>query len=109
MGVSIPNGMEFYQDYSARDIRRVEFQFPTGWNSTFLGASNSPMSPLVSIPNGMEFYFELPPALKRKHYVSIPNGMEFYAALLANSIGSLVFQFPTGWNSTLYLFVLLKI
>ena len=23
---------------------------------------------------------ELPPALKRKHYVSIPNGMEFYVA-----------------------------
>ena len=32
-GVSIPNGMEFYLDMTG-DSYIVQFQFPTGWNST---------------------------------------------------------------------------
>ena len=33
--VSIPNGMEFYDTASAAVTFSKEFQFPTGWNSTF--------------------------------------------------------------------------
>ena len=33
--------------------------------------------------------------------VSIPNGMEFYEASSPSlALGSIMFQFPTGWNST---------
>ncbi len=32
--VSIPNGMEFYQINKFCFSGRIEFQFPTGWNST---------------------------------------------------------------------------
>ena len=57
----------------------------------------------VSIPNGMEFY-------EAKHRVrdfsqlrvSIPNGMEFYASLAPGGGVLWEFQFPTGWNSTLF-------
>ena len=32
--------------------------------------------------------------------VSIPNGMEFYATVSVAVVFILLFQFPTGWNST---------
>ena len=34
--VSIPNGMEFYPENNQPRIAGISFQFPTGWNSTFL-------------------------------------------------------------------------
>ena len=34
--------------------------------------------------------------------VSIPNGMEFYWSLILGRLFRLRFQFPTGWNSTIY-------
>ena len=34
VGVSIPNGMEFYFRYFILEKRAYMFQFPTGWNST---------------------------------------------------------------------------
>ena len=34
-------------------------------------------------------------------WVSIPNGMKFYAKSFKKSKNKLMFQFPTGWNSTL--------
>ena len=55
----------------------VEFQFPTGWNSTNLMTKISKKM-VVSIPNGMEFYWEF--------------------IVFFNKFTS--FQFPTGWNST---------
>ena len=55
-GVSIPNGMEFYNgDLGEYDLLPL-FQFPTGWNSTLPHATNTRRKTLVSIPNGMEFY-----------------------------------------------------
>ena len=78
--VSIPNGMEFY--YAITDIAtacggfnsqrdgillgkvcgkihyEVQFQFPTGWNSTLAGFVLR-AAKIVSIPNGMEFYASL--------------------------------------------------
>ena len=76
--VSIPNGMEFYS------------------NSIFLWNSLR----LVSIPNGMEFYKTCITAVEMNAIVSIPNGMEFYFNRYESSSDLLVFQFPTGWNST---------
>ena len=80
----------------------------------------------VSIPNGMEFYRARGYQTKWAKCVSIPNGMEFYKASLISSLapvsrfnsqrdgilprrkhccscGLSQFQFPTGWNSTLWL------
>ena len=121
--VSIPNGMEFYENYNFVNMK-----------ITFM----------VSIPNGMEFYTEVfsdmrsqgnrfnsqrDGILQRKctadisdlRRVSIPNGMEFYIymcckylpiarfnsqrdGILQTAVEAvkleLMFQFPTGWNST---------
>ena len=40
-GVSIPNGMEFYNLVSGKSDVYVGFQFPTGWNSTIRGVRRS--------------------------------------------------------------------
>ena len=100
----------------------VWFQFPTGWNSTLTGSKtaqetasfNSQRDGIlrrrwgmryrrqnVSIPNGMEFYAAGLVFHSRILHVSIPNGMEFYLAFYSpfNPLKKL-FQFPTGWNST---------
>ena len=53
--VSIPNGMEFYS-LSLDACNSLQFQFPTGWNSTFLLFLYKLSVFYVSIPNGMEFY-----------------------------------------------------
>ena len=141
--VSIPNGMEFYQNFAASRSRIERFQFPTGWNSTLRWSQRtraysvsipngmefylrkhtleSDIS-MVSIPNGMEFYALLPRSHQEQRHVSIPNGMEFYlnsedrnldfSVSIPNGMefyvrfsevydGIRLFQFPTGWNSTL--------
>ena len=55
--VSIPNGMEFYENLQRRVLRPAKpFQFPTGWNSTWTALALWASSLKVSIPNGMEFY-----------------------------------------------------
>ena len=100
LGVSIPNGMEFYFPgltitlwrygfNSQRDgilhelvpvfLTITLFQFPTGWNST---------RPILCC-----FWCSF--------VVSIPNGMEFYTRCKFISIEPSLFQFPTGWNSTI--------
>ena len=56
---------------------------------------------VVSIPNGMEFYFESSSVAHNAIEVSIPNGMEFYLFLLAFVFLLDLFQFPTGWDSTI--------
>ena len=119
--VSIPNGMEFYKIgsfipllvncfNSQRDgiLPRTHsiasstfmFQFPTGWNSTVRHFVLI-IAPVVSIPNGMEFYRNDKTLSQSHRKVSIPNGMEFYSLTPSNLDKPLLFQFPTGWNSTL--------
>ena len=59
----------------------------------------------VSIPNGMEFYYAIFRINVRQRRVSIPNGMEFYwNRLHQKDHWQTLFQFPTGWNSTLAVF-----
>ena len=54
--VSIPNGMEFYAHFLKNLLPFLEFQFPTGWNSTNSIPGFIQHGLKVSIPNGMEFY-----------------------------------------------------
>ena len=93
--------MEFYRcHYAYRQSYVQEFQFPTGWNSTFVYFDRNLLSLSVSIPNGMEFYLK---ALKKekkwkKSFNSQRDGilLSYYADLYLK----FGFQFPTGWNST---------
>ena len=115
--------MEFYGLYSGLQQQKVaKFQFPTGWNSTIspenwsiiLSGFNSQRDGILRLSDSL---------LPRNSYVSIPNGMEFYQGcrlyrrlfrcfnsqrdgiLLFSFRSDLLkfplFQFPTGWNSTL--------
>ena len=98
------------------------FQFPTGWNSTFPLCSlslfwrcfNSQrdeilriMLPRKSLPLA-GFNSQRDEILRRlicpphsRSRVSIPNGMKFYEKTYLYDIVMNLFQFPTGWNSTL--------
>ena len=49
----------------------------------------------------MEFYLNKYLDTNGDDRVSIPNGMEFYIILQKLSLSVNLFQFPTGWNSTL--------
>ena len=49
----------------------------------------------------MEFYHVFVHEPTADVIVSIPNGMEFYAGSKEKGSSIVVFQFPTGWNSTL--------
>ena len=98
--VSIPNGMEFYVNKLYECFISDTFQFPTGWNSTLCNFVVYSFDD-VSIPNGMEFY---------------PLGFEIYILIFCfNSQRdgilpimkfcippAVLFQFPTGWNSTIF-------
>ncbi len=121
--VSIPNGMEFYLAVyaaveaflacfnSQRDgilpkwrafecCFRSLFQFPTGWNSTKLVRF---LLPLLLCFNSQRDGI-LPCRCRRFILalgVSIPNGMEFYRGIKIAALRTRLFQFPTGWNSTL--------
>ena len=75
--VSIPNGMEFYDD-----VPDDPEEIP-GFNSQRDGIL--PRSALFSAPLSI---------------VSIPNGMEFYGLERRQIRFEQRFQFPTGWNST---------
>ena len=125
--VSIPNGMEFYSRHLLSEPgSNAQFQFPTGWNSTErlrsspaqIESFNSqrdgilPPSPIcrtlprrVSIPNGMEFYrfLSVPSFSLYNRFNSQRDGiLLFKATQLAQTTK---FQFPTGWNSTVYFIV----
>ena len=83
-------------------ICTTTFQFPTGWNSTAHRRGEKLCRCGVSIPNGMEFYEGISSRLRVSSLVSIPNGMEFYADMLQKDFAyTPLFQFPTGWNSTI--------
>ena len=49
----------------------------------------------------MEFYLSAGFRATKDTKVSIPNGMEFYRARRGAELQSELFQFPTGWNSTI--------
>ena len=121
--ISIPNGMEFYtlrrylwphsqRFNSQRDgilpLILIIFPFkihifvsiPNGMEFYLWRFKASLQSLRVSIPNGMEFYSADECARVRIVKVSIPNGMEFYAIDTKLLRHAVLFQFPTGWNST---------
>ena len=98
-GVSIPNGMEFYQKFGSLKILRKAFQFPTGWNSTLALRLCALSRLLFQFPTGwnstlmrdlgtfqdLGFNSQRDGILRsaacklyRLARVSIPNGMEFY-------------------------------
>ena len=77
--------MEFYDDFTQIDLDSLEFQFPTGWNSTKPEHQRSRKLCEVSIPNGMEFYQFTRIKRVDRYNVSIPNGMEFYQLSLVQA------------------------
>ena len=77
LGVSIPNGMEFYARLWRRRDNGGLFQFPTGWNSTIGTNLNS---------------------LADVGFNSQRDGILLNHCLIV--IDEAQFQFPTGWNST---------
>ena len=83
-------------------MQGIEFQFPTGWNSTKLPLATDTRKRIqVSIPNGMKFYSYSFYPLLPKTPVSIPNGMKFYNGFTWKTwFCAFRFQFPMGWNST---------
>ena len=109
-------------DKATNTCKPCGFQFPTGWNSTLLLLLHFRRHP-VSIPNGMEFYKTLAfEVCKNACFNSQRDGI-----LLKEKAGSkkintsfnsqrdgilpiggcrsnppMGFQFPTGWNSTLF-------
>ena len=76
--VSIPNGMEFYQD----------------------GQGEARKGEKVSIANGMEFYFAAYKELRHPYEFQFPTGWNS-TPYYGFSLRKPAFQFPTGWNSTL--------
>ena len=87
--------------------------------------AKKPAADKVSIPNGMEFYSVGARIYAKNRKVSIPNGMKFYPSYQFNKNllhcfnsqrdeilhdycenirgEDAEFQFPTGWNSTVYI------
>ena len=77
----------------------IEFQFPTGWNSTSLSLDIENIA-VFQFPTGWNST-NLSNLNSLIFVVSIPNGMEFYHRLSDRSAIFRKFQFPTGWNSTM--------
>ena len=100
-----PTGWNSTEIKSDRVETHLKFQFPTGWNSTInilsikirYGSFNSQRDGILHI---------CPKAYNPLLAVSIPNGMEFYYEYAERyNLGIVMFQFPTGWNSTLWLYL----
>ena len=126
--VSIPNGMEFYDVKGGRAVAIASFNSQRDgilqkniiscvcekrcFNSQRDGILLSRIHKLVkvmivSIPNGMEFYNSLIYVEAGILCVSIPNGMEFYITNRSDRLNCMWFQFPTGWNSTIWKFTIM--
>ena len=75
------------------------FQFPTGWNSTFIIYICKRLF-TVSIPNGMEFYHATAKFLSRSAGFQFPTGWNSTSEAGSGIKSLCSFQFPTGWNST---------
>ena len=99
--VSIPNGMEFYCKACYFLGETLLFQFPTGWNSTqYLAQTFRLRTSFNSQRDGILLFIKC--GINTANNVSIPNGMEFYEReAILYLLSSNLFQFPTGWNSTL--------
>ena len=98
--VSIPNGMEFYQNTLTPRTSKKEcfnsqrdgiLQFQGFIMYDFIDCFNSQR-------DGILHSFQC--HRNWLWYVSIPNGMEFYQCCVNFIFGRYEFQFPTGWNST---------
>ena len=117
MGVSIPNGMEFYLSSGGILIFSHAVSIPNGmefyWKLLFLppylGCFNSQRDGILPNFRCYKYYarwFQFPTgwnstkfySLKvwRKHPVSIPNGMEFYLSLLSFSLLLSRVSIPNG-------------
>ena len=121
--VSIPNRMEFYDKEIFRQSRSVAFQFPTGWNSTGIFASIASLVSSFQFPTGWNSTLAtLAKSSKFSCFNSQRDGilLVFFAAIKQVTVGFnsqrdgilrlgvgrsgsfiRMFQFPTGWNSTL--------
>ena len=91
--------MEFYVKF-LHNVLLIHLGFNSQRDGILLYIWTIQKSLMVSIPNGMEFYQQLDRLYKEYERVSIPNGMEFYSVRHSNKIYKIMFQFPTGWNST---------
>ena len=100
INVSIPNGMEFYDeahipsslvissfnsqrdgillDFSPRVVVIALFQFPTGWNSTLIRLRTTTGLGVFQFPTGWNSTLNTAIIETLNRFVSIPNGMEFY-------------------------------
>ena len=98
--VSIPNGMEFYRILINIKSYARKFQFPTGWNST------SRVNQKIYLKNCFNSQRD---GILPKVSIWISSATSFNSQrdgiLRNNDTDSRVkirFQFPTGWNSTLW-------
>ena len=78
----------------------IQFQFPTGWNSTMLPRKHYVPRHRVSIPNGMEFYRISACILLDNSSFQFPTGWNSTKPDDLGCVEIELFQFPTGWNST---------
>ena len=98
--VSIPNGMEFYKVKNVFEVTNVEFQFPTGWNSTKWNTNRRYKKFRFQFPTGWNstcgFFRQ---SLLFDSFNSQRDGI---LRLFSNKFRYIQysFQFPTGWNST---------
>ena len=91
--------MEFYVYFSSVKNIPYLFQFPTGWNSTVAVIAKIAQR-IVSIPNGMEFYrAPFAYATLQLSFNSQRDGILRQEPPKGETMN--LFQFPTGWNSTL--------
>ena len=98
--VSIPNGIGILPCADFEILQQRLFQFPTGleFYTASVRATASSAARFNSQRDGILHY-----PLRAYPFlilVSIPNGMEFYALSSPFALWFLLFQFPTGWNST---------
>ena len=76
--VSIHNGMEFYP--RSKRAQAAQNCFNSQRDGILQESEIKSLAlEIVSIPNGMEFYKNYGDQKLRRRRVSIPNGMEFYA------------------------------
>ena len=100
--VSIPNGMEFYIRIFGDSMEPFVFQFPTGWNSTFIRTSPGPGRTVFQFPTGWnstkthDTAGEVLDASFNSQRDGILPILSYWI-----SIDLSPFQFPTGWNSTI--------
>ena len=99
--VSIPNGMEFYIKEIRKQMETIEFQFPTGWNSTLMISLRLIWTPW-SFNSQRDGILPILFSSEIKRFFSFNSQRDGILRLwFFNSFSARTFQFPTGWNSTL--------